>query len=500
MLNLPIVSTFLVLCMTSLARGTGNLPNILLLLSDDQDVELHGMFPLQRTRELFASSGAQLHNVYTPTPLCCPSRASVLTGQYAHNHRTLNNSYSGGCYGSHWREKMEPQALPVLLKQQGYRTFYAGKYLNHYSGDEVPPGWDEFYGLHGNSRYYNYTLRENERNVSYMDMYLTDLLKERALSFIRNATQQEGQPFFAIIAPPAAHAPYTPAPRHAGLFANVKALRTPSFNQLVKTPLDKHWLVASSKALKQNTLATIDKYFQQRWETLLAVDEMVAELAALLDVTEAINDTYIIYTSDNGYHMGQFAQPFDKRQPYETDIRVPLLIRGPGVPVHCSLHVPISLLDLAPTILDWAGGLIPEQMNGRSIKQDLEHCHDEKLDGASYQRTLLIEYWGEGNSHTFNPKCPWQLSDNMAGCTLDADCHCQDTRNNSYACVRDFRYHMDRIYCEFQDKENFVEAYDLAQDPYQMNNLGFDMLPIERALYSLLLHNLTKCAGPACYT
>ncbi|KAL7742634.1 hypothetical protein ACLKA6_002002 [Drosophila palustris] len=293
------------------------LPNILLVLSDDQDTELHGLHPLQQTIQLFSKYGTQFANAFTSTPICCPSRASILTGQYAHNHRTFNNSLDGGCNGLLWRKEFEPRALPALLQKHGYKTFFAGKYLNQFKGAEVPPGWHEFHGLHGNSRYYNYTLRENTQNVSYTDTYLTDLLSDRAAAFIRSTISKERQkPFFAMISPPAAHEPFTPAPRHAGAFADVLALRTPSFNAPFR---DKHWLVGSG---------------QNSW-------------------------------------------------------------------------------------------------------------------------------------------------------------------NNTYACVRDFRYNLNRIYCEFQDSENFVEAYDLARDPYQLHNIGYDMLPIERALYSILLKNLTKCVGKA---
>jgi len=156
---------------------------------------------------------------------------------YAHNHGTRNNSVSGGCYGPHWRRLLEPRALPHILQQHGYNTFFGGKYLNQYWGaGDVPEGWNHFYGLHGNSRYYNYTLRENSGNVHYESSYLTDLLRDRAADFLRNATIPTGnvQPFFAMVAPPAAHEPFTPAPRHEGVFSHVKALRTPSFNQ-VKT-------------------------------------------------------------------------------------------------------------------------------------------------------------------------------------------------------------------------------------------------------------------------
>ncbi|ALC48678.1 CG18278 [Drosophila busckii] len=418
--------------------------------------------------------------------------ASILTGQYAHNHRTINNSISGGCNGQFWRHTSEPQALPVLLQRHGYRTFFAGKYLNQYEGAEVPPGWQQFYGLHGNSRYYNYTLRENAHNVSYTDTYLTDLLSERAVEFIKS---NGSSPFFAMIAPPAAHAPFTPAPRHAGAFALVHALRTPSFNAPAE---DKHWLLSSGDKLDNVTVARIDKYFQQRWETLLAVDELVANVVAALNATSVLNNTFIIYASDNGYHMGQFAQPFDKRQPYETDTRVPLLIRGPGVPAGEYAHMPVSLLDLAPTMLEWVGLQAPSHMDGRSFGAQLQS--PPPVNAAQLERTLLIEYWGEGNDDTYNPECPQQRSDHLAQCTPQAQCHCQDAWNNTYACVRDFRYKLNRIYCEFRDHENFVEAYDLYEDPYQLRNIANDLLPIERALYGIQLRKLSKCVGNKCWT
>lgn len=243
----------------------------------------------------------------------------------------------------------------------------------------------------------------------------------------------------------------------------------------------------------------VDRYFQKRWETLLSVDELMMNLLSVLSESERLDSTYIIYASDNGYHLGQHAQPFDKRQPYETDIKVPLLMRGPDVPQNRLLDLPVSLLDLAPTILEWVGVPVPNYMDGRSLRDDLLRAqHSLSFSSSSSSRTLLIEYWGEGNEDTFNPACPGRRSDHLAQCTLDADCHCQDAWNNTYSCVRDFRYQLDRIYCEFIDNENFVEAYDLALNPYQLKNNVDDLLPIERGLYGILLRNLTACVGAAC--
>ncbi|XP_067635791.1 N-acetylglucosamine-6-sulfatase-like [Eurosta solidaginis] len=492
-LTLATIAYILLLSLTTPTKAgkVTTKPNILLILSDDQDLTLEGMTPMRQVLQLVGNAGATFGRAYTSSPLCCPSRATLLSGMYAHNHGTTNNSVSGGCNGHRWRTKIESQALPVLLRDDGgYETFFAGKYLNEFYGERVPHGWTHFYGLHGNSRYYNYTLRENSKNVSYTDTYLTDLLRDKALGFLKARNRQK--PFFAMIAPPASHAPFTPAERHRGAFANIKALRTPNFNR-IPLPQEKHWLVAATRALPTETVKLLDTFYQQRWETLLAVDEMVAFLVETLTDQQELDNTYIIYTSDNGYHMGQNAQAWDKRQPYETDIRIPLLLRGPGVPKGAFIAQPTLLLDLMPTILEWSGLNAHTEMDGLSIQSALRRAAVDE-----YRRSLLVEYWGEGNSNTYNAACPWSRADSLSQCTPEADCHCQDAWNNTYSCVRHFRSATDRLYCEFADWSNFVEAYDVNEDPYQIKNIGYDLLPIEHAFYGLALANLTRCAGNKC--
>jgi len=140
----------------------------------------------------------------------------------------MNNSVDGGCYNNYWQTKVEPLSLPVILQKNGYETFFAGKYLNQYDGKKVPPGWKNFNGLLGNSRYYNYTLNQNGKHVQYTDQYLTDELKKMTLNFLEQ--RKADKPFFIMITPPAPHAPYTPSNRHRNIFKGVQALRTPNFN------------------------------------------------------------------------------------------------------------------------------------------------------------------------------------------------------------------------------------------------------------------------------
>lgn len=313
----------------------------------------------------------------------------------------------------------------------------------------MPPGWDHFYGLHGNSKYYNYSLTENGRIVKYTNEYLTDLLGEKLMNFLGKGRSSTTKPFFAYVAPPAPHQPFTPADRHKDTFPDMKAPRTPNYN-MPSGNLDKHWLVSFNRKIPDSLLTTLDMYYRMRWQSLLAVDEIIGNLVKLLKSIDELDNTYILYTSDNGYHVGQFAQPMDKRQPYETDIRIPFVVRGPNVGRKQISEAPIALVDLVPTIKDLAGGMKYGNEDGISIRKFME---SPNVIDKSFHRQLLIQYWGEGNEDSYNPKCPWKKEDKLAQCNLNTDCHCSDSWNNTYSCVRHFAYRTNRLYCEFKDTE-----------------------------------------------
>uniref|UniRef100_A0A182UR75 Sulfatase N-terminal domain-containing protein n=1 Tax=Anopheles merus TaxID=30066 RepID=A0A182UR75_ANOME len=423
--------------------------NFLVIVTDDQDIMLNGMF--------------------TTSPICCPSRSSILTGKYAHNHQTKNNSRSGGCYGRVWRETIEPAALPVWLSQAGYDTFFAGKYLNEYFSANIPPGWSQWFGLHGNSRYYNFTVTENGEVATYTNEYFTDYLDTKTVNFLKNL--RADRHFFAMVTPPAPHAPFTSADRHKDLFPNVKAIQTPNFN-ISSTPLQKHWLLTMEPStLPLKFLDEMDTIHRKRWQTLMAVDNMVENIVNILR---------------------QFSQAYDKRQPYETDIRVPLFVRGPTIKPKAVQKSAVALLDIVPTILQLANLELPSFLDGQPLP--LQSDEDVLI-----ERQLLVEYWGEGSLETYNPECPWAAQDRLQLCTVDAACHCQDAWNNTYNCVRHLATDLNFIYCEFKDNQNFVEAYNIANDLYQMKNIGFEILPSIRAKYSLAIQNLTACVGHTCH-
>lgn len=468
--------------------------NIVLIIADDLDLSIGGMTPLKNTKKLIGDQGTVFSNSFVNSPICCPNRAAILTGRYQHNHLTVNNSIAGGCSSPEWQKFREPYTFATRLKtQSSFTTFYAGKYLNEYGSPaaggtaHIPPGWDWWAGLVGNSKYYNYTLSINGTTKKYGDKpddYLTDVIGNLATQFLKTRNGNDGSQFLMVLAPPAPHAPFTPAPRHNDAFKGTKAMRTPNFNVLRQT--DKHFLVRMGQApLPESLLPKLDEIYRRRWETLLAVDDMVQNVHATLEERKLLNDTYIIFTSDNGYHIGQFSMPFDKRQPYETDIRIPLMIRGPGFAT-TTIPDPTSSVDLFATILDMAGTEAPS--DGTSLLSHYLHT----------DRTVLIEYRGEGSKESPSSGCPTDSDPNISLCSKDFSCKCQDCRNNTYSCIRRVANGDDNIFCIFEDDANFIEAYDLKIDSYQLTNIGYTMKSGLRHRFRNRLKNAVVCEGQNC--
>uniref|UniRef100_A0A673KT16 N-acetylglucosamine-6-sulfatase n=1 Tax=Sinocyclocheilus rhinocerous TaxID=307959 RepID=A0A673KT16_9TELE len=412
------------------------LSNIILILTDDQDVDMGGMTPMKKTKELIGDAGVTFSNAFTATPLCCPSRSSIITGKYPHNHLVRNNSISGNCSSTAWQKEAEPFAFQVYLNKMSYQTFYGGKYLNQYGSkdaggvDHVPPGWDQWHALVGNSKYYNYTLsvngKEEKHGNNYEKDYLTDLVLNRSLHFLEE--RSPNHPFFMMLCPPSPHSPWTAAPQYQQSFSDVKAPRNGSFNMPGK---DKHWLLRQpANPMPNSSIEYLDNAYRRRWQTLLSVDDMVEQLIKKLDSIKELNNTYIFYTSDHGYHTGQFSLPIDKRQLYEFDIRIPLLVRGPGIK--------------------------PKQTLQSFLPQMVIHVYE-----------------------------------------CFPDCVCEDAFNNTYACVRALK-DANLQYCEFADNESFVEVYNLTSDPHQLENIVKKVDPALLQTMNQRLIKLQSCTGDSC--
>uniref|UniRef100_A0A672GWX5 N-acetylglucosamine-6-sulfatase n=1 Tax=Salarias fasciatus TaxID=181472 RepID=A0A672GWX5_SALFA len=475
-------------------------PNIVLILTDDLDLTMGGLTPLKKTQRLIGDAGMSFTNAFVASPLCCPSRASILTGKYPHNHRVVNNTLEGNCSSAAWQKSEEPNVFPALLRSAaGYQTFFAGKYLNQYGRSaagglqHVPPGWNYWVGLDQDSRYYNYTLSVNgkpqKHGADYSKDYLTDLLANVSLDFLQYKSSY--QPFFMMVATPAPHHPWTPAPQYQDHYNSTKAPRDPNFDHHGK---DKHWLIRQAKTpMANSSVEFLDTAFRKRWQTLLSVDDLVETIVQRLEVRGELDNTYIFFTSDNGYHTGQFSLPMDKRQLYEFDIRVPLMVRGPKIKPNQTSQMLVANVDLGPTFLDIAGyDLNKTQMDGMSF---LPILHGQ-MNSSSWRTDILVEYEGEGSDVSI-PSCPL-LGPGLWFCY--PDCVCEDAFNNTYACVRTVTPSVNLQYCEFDDNEVFVEVYNLTADPFQLNNIAksIEQEVLEEMNHRLMM--LQSCSGATCRT
>ncbi|XP_013167378.1 PREDICTED: N-acetylglucosamine-6-sulfatase-like [Papilio xuthus] len=418
------------LVISSVVCEDASRPNFLIILTDDQDSTLGGMNPMKNVQRFIGDKGVTFKNAYVTSPICCPSRASFLTGMYVHNHLTVNNSISGGCYGRIWKN-IESRTFATTLYDAGYKTFYAGKYLNEYGvkaaggPEQIPPGWSEWHGLVGNSVYYNYTISNNGVPTHSTDLYLTDIIRDLSISYIENQTGSE--PFMMVLAPPAPHQPFTPAPRHKGVFANVTAHRAPNFNIATK---DRHWLLSMPPSpLPDNMLSELDRVYRSRWEALLSVDELVSDVIEALDTNSLLEHTYVIYTSDNGYHMGM------------DNINTIILLVTKGLNLNLYLFQYITL---------------------------------NKSESGSES----------------NKKCYY-----FQQCYPEYACKCQDARNNTFGCLRHIAKRINMKYCLFADNQSFTEMYDLFTDPYELTNIAQRVLPSVRHWYKLTLARMLACRG-----
>jgi N-acetylglucosamine-6-sulfatase len=440
-------------------------PNVLVLMTDDQTVESMRVMPNVRT--LLGEEGATFLRSFASYPLCCPSRATYLTGQYAHNHGVFANRPPAGGF-----ERLDhANTLAVWLQGAGYHTVHLGKYLNGYgrrSATEVPPGWSEWYGSVDPSTYqfYGYTLNENGRLVGYGSdpaSYQTDVYAGKAVEIVRRLAPAD-PPFFLSVAFLAPHSggPRTPddprgvptpepAPRHRDAFANEPLPPSAAFNEADVS--DKPRTVRRRRPFTAQQIAAITENYRQRLESLLAVDEAVAAIVAALEQSGELDETLIVFTSDNGFFHGEHRIPFGKVLPYEPSARVPLVLRGPGVPRGVQVGNLVANVDVAPTIVDAADALQRRRMDGRSLFPLLEDP------GLEWGRDILIEAQG-------------------------------------YDAIRTRRY----TYV-FRPGTGEAELYDLERDPEQLRNVaGEARYRGVRDDLSVRLRELESCSWRSCRT
>jgi N-acetylglucosamine-6-sulfatase len=451
-------------------------PNIVFVLTDDLAWNLVDYMP--RVQEM-QREGVTFANYFVTDSLCCPSRASIFTGEYPHDTGIFTNGGNDGGFAQFHARGLERQTFATRLQARGYLTAMMGKYLNGYtpaglvdgSARYIPPGWDEWDVAGNGYPNFNYNLNENGKIVHYGSLpraYLTDVLANKGAAFIDRAAAA-GKPFLLEIATFAPHSPYTPAPRHANDFPGLQAPRTPAFDEADVS--DKPAWLSGHAPLTATQIASIDTAFRKRAQSVEAVDELIAKLQATLVDNGVDRDTYVFFTSDNGYHMGDHRLVSGKQTAFETDIRVPLIVTGPDVAPGATVTRITENIDLYPTFVRLGHASVPPTVDGDDLLQLLRGQNVPVWSDAA-----LIEHHGPNTDPT-DPDAPEPGSGNPT----------------TYEAVR----LPDSTYVEYADGE--LEYYDLRADPYQLTNTASQLSSSQLTSLHSLLAGLADChTGAAC--
>jgi arylsulfatase A-like enzyme len=462
-------------------------PNIVVVTTDDQPLSMMRGRYMPKTTKQIGERGTTFTNNVVTTPLCCPSRATLLTGQYAHNHAVLTNHY----------ELLEDKdnVLPVWLRQAGYRTAHVGKFLNAYEeavGDrfQVAPGWDVWFTAVGATRYFDYEVSANGRGRHFGDgprSHITRVLNRKAASLVRRVTATS-QPLYLQLDH---RAPHTETGTNSGGRCGARAVPEdprdeqrvrdeplpdpPSFNELDVS--DKPSYIRDKALLSRGRIKKITKRYDCGLAALKSVDRGVKGIVQALKQTGELGNTVLIFTSDNGYYFGEHRIARDKTHPYEEGIRVPLLVRAParfGGATGAKVDEPVANIDLAPTLLEVAGAgpcAVDDDcrtMDGRSMVPLLRGA-----DGWPSDRGLLVEYDGASSKGT-------------------SSCEYHGIRAEGWMYVDHVRIPNPLTgVCEETEQ---TELYNLAVDPFQLHSLPLQGSPVVTPLRARLAR-LRDCAG-----
>ena len=477
-------------------------PNIIMFTTDDQTVR--DMIAMPKTQALIGSAGASFVHAYVSMPLCCPSRVTVQTGQYAHNNHVMGNTPPQGGY-SQFNDNND---LPVWLQGSGYRTVHVGKMPNGFGTEThetyVPPGWGpfsggagrgEFYGfIKPASAYFGFAIDENGKLVQYPpDAYQTDVYSDLAVQRIDNHfTSHSSEPLYMQVQFFAPHDPADPAPRHSGAFGTAPLPIDPSFNE--KNVKDKPGWIRVIRRFGPGLIAKIQSRYQRRLETLLSVDEAVERIVNDLAARGELANTYLIFTSDNGFMQGQHRLHQGKFAPYESSIQVPLLIRGPGIPAGGQPRAAVWNGDITATILKIANAQPGVPQDGRSL---LPFAQDPTLKST---RPILLETGPPGATN--EPGTPVSAASGKRVHfstyvkNLDQDRTAQIAR--AIVAPRYRAIHTNR-YVLVKYSNGNREMYDLATDRLELKSVykNSRYFPVRKYLLKKLA-KLSKCAGGKC--
>jgi N-acetylglucosamine-6-sulfatase len=507
------------------AAADASQPNVLVVMTDD---EPYGDARYMPNFRRLARRGTKFTNAHVSFPICCPARATFLTGQYAHNHGVKSNfEITGGGFESF---SNQDETLPVWLQRAGYETAFVGKYLNEYGASDpelVPPGWDDWHGLvdYSTYNYFNWAINNNGEVDYHGDReYAEDLIELartgveqdiespaeglamalrifQPFEYFGSADQADYQvdvtgriaddslqtlaagdePFFLYYSPIASHREGDfegiggvrsgrpepdprPPERYAHSFDDVELPQDPSFNE--GDVSDKPETVSERNPLDADTIEDLTETHRGQLGSLLAADDALGDMLRTLRRAGELDDTLIVYTTDQGFYQGQHRIAFDKYIPYEPAIHIPLVISGPGIPHGEVVDEPVYNHDLAPTIIDAAGAEAGREQDGISLLPRMQG-------GELPERALLLE--------ALAPALPFDIGNEV----FDHQVPFYGVR------TEDWKY----IAWSFGAEE----LYDLRADPDELENLAEDTAYDDRkAQLATLAEDLRGCSGRGC--
>jgi arylsulfatase A-like enzyme len=468
-------------------------PNLVVVVVDDMDAVAMPLWDaLPRTEELLADRGTTFTNAFAPDPLCCPARSTLLTGRYAHNTGVLLEDPLYNGYLAFGDSGNEADTIATRLRGAGYQTAFIGKYLNGYeeAPEGVPPGWDDWFAVaNGFHDGYDYDVNHNGVLITRGDAdddYVTDALADEAVDFLAGTEGRDDDPFLLFLAPTAPHDAIPPARRDEGNeFADDELPTNPNFDETDVS--DKPtWLRETVPPATQEEILTLQRQYRRMMGSMLAVDDLVADVADQLAATGELDSTLFVLTSDNGFNFGAH-RLIHKMAPYEESIRVPWVMAGPGVP-HGREDAMVLHTDLVPTLLDYAGVDAPAaSIDGESIRGLLEGT------ATTWRSDFVVEHNG-----TYNPFFYFHTMEDIRSAVAMG----REVMVPTYRGLRTETHLFVRWYA---GDEHELELYDLEADPWQLHNLL--ATPEGAAEHADLvaelegrLAELETCAGPSCRT
>lgn len=451
-------------------------PNIVFVLTDDLSWDLVDYMPeVQRLQR----DGVTFSDYTVTNSLCCPSRASILTGRYPHNTGIYRNTGVDGGFRAFRARGEESATFATALQGAGYGTALLGKYMNQYApgkiraadgGLYVPPGWSTW-GAAGNGYPgYGYRIMRDDqvaqRGWAARD-YLTSVIQRDGSRFVADSVAA-GQPFMLEVSTFTPHTPSTPAPRDEWRFEDVTAPRPPSFDE--DDVSDKPGWVAALRRLTPAQEERIDAHFRERVRSVQSVDRALGQLRAQLQRLGVADNTYVVFSSDNGFHLGQHRMTPGKLTPYDADIRVPLIVAGPGVPAGSTVDALAENVDLCPTFAELGGAAPPSDVDGRSLVPLL---HGQTVGG--WREASLVEHRNRGLDR-WDPDFPGRGSPNPP----------------TYEALR----LRDGLYVEYATGER--EYYDHRTDPHELENVVDELPATQLDRLSSTIAAMKTCSGIAC--